>query len=104
MSDRTCVSSGSGMVAVFGFCGLERDLLRVNDSEGSKSSKSSKVWGVGISDGIGVGVGIDVETTLEFKTDTETGLPLFFGVCCDDPSGAAFLFFVFFRATSGAFW
>ena len=44
ISERTCASSGSGMVAVFGFCGLERDLLRVNDSEGSKSmSKSSKV-------------------------------------------------------------
>ena len=89
------------MVAVFGFCGLERDLLRVNDSEGSKSSKSSKVWGVGISDRIGVGM--DVETALELKTDTETGLPLFFGVCYDDPSGAAFLFLVFFRTTSGAF-
>ena len=63
MSDRTCASSASGMVVVFGFCGLERDLMRVNDSEGSKSSKSSKVWGVGISDGIRVG--IDVETAVE---------------------------------------
>ena len=92
------------MVAVFGFCGLERDLLRVKDSEGSKSmSKSSKVYGVGISSGVGMGVGIDVETTLEFKINIETRLPLFFGVCCDDPSGAAFLFLVFFRTTSGAF-
>ena len=69
ISERTCASYG--MVVVFGFRGLERDLLRVNDSEGSKSvSKSSKVWGVGIS--VGVGVGVDVETTVESKTDTET--------------------------------
>ena len=44
ISERTFVSSCSGMASVFGFCGRERDLLRVNDSEGSKSgSKTSKV-------------------------------------------------------------
>ena len=102
MSNKTLSSSDAGDVVGFGF--LVRGLLRVSDSEGSSSGSVSSIVGMGIGISCEAGVGIDVGIAEEFKTEAADKLPLFLGVCWDGPSEVAFLFFVFFIATSGCGW
>ena len=101
MSGRTLSSSDAVDVVGFGVLDLVRGLLRVSDSEGSSSGSVSSIGCMGIGISCETGVGINVGIAEEFKTEAADKLPLFLGVCWDDPSEVAFIFFVFFRETSG---